>query len=91
MPDAHYFRSQATLYFELARRMSLHVDAEYCRIVAERHAAKAAALEADAASGPPSSAISTANANVVADPCAQSICRNAPRVAGHAHTHHRFY
>ena len=45
MQDAHYFRLQAELYFELARRMSLRQDAEYCRIRAERHMSTAADLE----------------------------------------------
>jgi hypothetical protein len=43
--DAHHFRSQALLYSELAERMSLRGDAEYCRIVAERCRARAAELE----------------------------------------------
>jgi hypothetical protein len=43
--DAHYFRLQADLYFELAGRMSLRQDAEYCRVTAERHALTAADLE----------------------------------------------
>lgn len=45
MQNAHYFRSQAKLYFELARRMSLREDAEYCRVTAERHLSTAAGLE----------------------------------------------
>jgi len=44
--DAHHFRSQAQLYSELAERMSLRGDAEYCRIVAERCLAQAIELEA---------------------------------------------
>jgi hypothetical protein len=43
--DAHHFRSQAELYLELAKRMSLRGDAEYCRILAERCVARAAELE----------------------------------------------
>ena len=46
MLDAHHFRSQAELYFELARRMSLSGDAEYCRVIAERCQARAIELEA---------------------------------------------
>jgi hypothetical protein len=49
MPDADYYRSQAELYFELARRMSVRSDAEYCRATARRYAARAAELEAEAA------------------------------------------
>ena len=45
MLDAHHFRSQALLYSELAERMSLRGDAEYCRIVAERCRARAIELE----------------------------------------------
>jgi hypothetical protein len=43
--DAHHFRSQAQLYRELARWMSLRGDAEYCRIIAERCQARAIELE----------------------------------------------
>jgi hypothetical protein len=43
--DAHCFRVQAELYFELARRMSLAQDAEYCRVTAERHISQAVDLE----------------------------------------------
>jgi hypothetical protein len=43
--NAHYFRSQAELYFELARRMSLRRDAEYYRVTAERHVSTAVDLE----------------------------------------------
>jgi len=43
--DAYHFRSQAVLYFELAERMSLRGDAEYCRIIAARCLARAAELE----------------------------------------------
>jgi hypothetical protein len=45
--DAHHFRSQAQLYFELAERMSLRGDAEYYRIIAERCRARAIELETD--------------------------------------------
>jgi len=44
--DARYFRSQAELYLQLARQMSLRVDAQYCRVCAGRYAARAAELEA---------------------------------------------
>jgi hypothetical protein len=50
MSNVHYFRSQAELYFELARRMSIRADAEYCRVTAERYAAMAAELGAETAS-----------------------------------------
>lgn len=50
MLDAHHFRSQALLYSELAGRMSLRGDAEYCRIIAERCRTRAIELEADSAS-----------------------------------------
>jgi hypothetical protein len=43
--NAHYFRSQAELYFELARRMSLRRDAEYYRVTAERLLSTAVDLE----------------------------------------------
>jgi hypothetical protein len=43
--DAHYFRTQAELYLELSRRMSLHGDAEYFRVLAGRHLAAALVLE----------------------------------------------
>jgi hypothetical protein len=46
MRDAHYFRSQAERYFELARLMSLHVDSEYYSIQAEHCLARASELEA---------------------------------------------
>jgi hypothetical protein len=45
--DAQHFRSQALLYSELAERMSVRGDAEYCRILAERCLARAAELETD--------------------------------------------
>jgi hypothetical protein len=45
--DAHYFRTQAALYFELSRQMSLRGDAEYCRVRAERHLAMAAEREGE--------------------------------------------
>ena len=45
MQDAHYFRVQAELYLELARRMSLAQHAEYCRVTAERHMSQAVDLE----------------------------------------------
>jgi hypothetical protein len=48
--DAHYFRSQAELYFELARWMSLRRDAEYYRITAERFVSTAVDLEKQAES-----------------------------------------
>jgi hypothetical protein len=51
VPDAHYFRSQAELYFELARHMSLRADAEYCRVIAERYTATAAERDDEAADG----------------------------------------
>lgn len=46
MQDAGYFRAQAELYFELARRMSVASDAQYFRGNAERHLASAVELEA---------------------------------------------
>ena len=46
MQDAAYFHSRAELYFELARRMSLHVDSEYFAILAERCHIRAIELEA---------------------------------------------
>lgn len=49
MQDAHYFRSQAELYRELALRMSIDVDAEYCRIQAEHCLARAIELEIESA------------------------------------------
>jgi len=49
MQSAGYFRAQAKLYFELARRMSAPTDAEYFRGNAERHLANAQALEHTAA------------------------------------------
>jgi hypothetical protein len=64
VPDTHYLLSQAELYLELARRMSLRADAEYCRVIAERYAATAAEREAEAASAGSSTEISTASANV---------------------------
>jgi hypothetical protein len=56
--DAHYFRSQAELYFELARRMSLRRDAEYFRVSAERLVSTAVDLEQqpESTSAPSSSA-----------------------------------
>ena len=53
MRDAHYFRSQAERYFELARLMSLHVDSEYYSIQAEHCLARATELEAQAAPASP--------------------------------------
>jgi hypothetical protein len=47
--DARYFRSQAELYLELSRRMSLHGDAEYFRVVAGRHLTAANELEREGA------------------------------------------
>jgi hypothetical protein len=52
MSDAHYLRSQAALYFELARRMSIRSDAEYCRVIAERHLSRAIDLENNPGSMP---------------------------------------
>jgi hypothetical protein len=52
--DAQYFRSQAELYRELARRMSLRGDAEYCRIHAAHCLARAIELETE--SRPPAAA-----------------------------------
>lgn len=46
MQDAGYFRAQAELYFELARRMSVASDAQYFRGNAERYLASAVELEA---------------------------------------------
>jgi hypothetical protein len=46
MQNAGYFRAQAELYFELARRMSVPSDAQYFRGNAERHLANAEELEA---------------------------------------------
>lgn len=45
MQDAAYFYARAELYFELARRMSLHVDSEYFAILAERCHARAIELD----------------------------------------------
>ena len=45
MQNAHHFRSQAELYFELSRRMSLRRDAEYYRVTAERLLSTAVDLE----------------------------------------------
>jgi hypothetical protein len=45
--EAHHFRSQAELYFELARRMSVVADAEYCRVIGERNLSRAIDLEND--------------------------------------------
>jgi hypothetical protein len=50
--DAHYFRTQAELYFELSRRMSVRSDAEYCRVMAERNLSRAIDLENDPDSTP---------------------------------------
>jgi len=47
MRDAHYFRSQAELYRELARCMSVRGDAEYCRIHAAHCLARAIELETE--------------------------------------------
>lgn len=47
MQDAHYFRSQAELYRELALCMSVRTDAEYCRIHAEHCLARAIELETE--------------------------------------------
>lgn len=49
MRDAHYFRSRAEFYFELARRMSVDVDAEYFCIQAEHCLARAIELESESA------------------------------------------
>jgi hypothetical protein len=43
--DAHHFRTQAELYLELSRRMSLRTDAEFCRVRAARNLAAAVELE----------------------------------------------
>jgi hypothetical protein len=51
--DAQYFRTQAQLYFELARRMSARTDAEYCRVTAERYVTAADDLEKHSVSGTP--------------------------------------
>lgn len=59
MRDAHYFRMQAALYSELARRMSVGNDAEYCRVMAERYATAAADLEKHPESATPISATRT--------------------------------
>jgi hypothetical protein len=45
--DAHYFRSQAELYRELALRMSVRSDSEYCRIQAAHCLARAIELETE--------------------------------------------
>ena len=45
MHDAPYFREQAQLYFELARRMSVPSDAEYFRGTAERCLTSAREME----------------------------------------------
>ena len=58
MPDAHYFRVQAELYFELSRQMSLLGDAEYCRVRAERCLATALELEGESARSVSASAAS---------------------------------
>jgi hypothetical protein len=50
--DARYFRTQADLYLELSRRMSLQGDAEYFRVLAARHLAMALELEGDAVHSP---------------------------------------
>jgi hypothetical protein len=52
MHDAAYFREQAELYFELARRMSVPSDAEYFRGTAERHLASAREIESHADRAP---------------------------------------
>jgi len=54
MLDANYFRSQAELNFELARRMSVPGDAEYFRHSAEECLERAAVLEALVPASPPS-------------------------------------
>ena len=48
MQDALYFRSQAALYFELARRMSLAHDAELFRVLGDEYIARAVRFEAGA-------------------------------------------
>jgi hypothetical protein len=53
MQDAAYFRSRAEFYFELARRMSLHVDSEFFAIPAEHCLARATELDAEGQSAPP--------------------------------------
>jgi hypothetical protein len=53
MQDAAYFRSRAEMYFELARRMSLHVDSEFFCIQAEHCLARATELEAEDSSVAP--------------------------------------
>jgi hypothetical protein len=45
VPNAQYFRTQAALYLELSRRMSLKGDAEYFRVLAGQHSAAAAERE----------------------------------------------
>jgi hypothetical protein len=59
VPDAHHFRVQAELYFELSRQMSLLGDAEYCRVRAERCLATAVELEDESACSPSAPAAST--------------------------------
>jgi hypothetical protein len=50
VPDAQYFRSQAELYFSLARRMSLDADAKFFSALAER--CLACAIEVDGKTQP---------------------------------------
>ena len=52
MQDAQYFRSQAEMYFELAQRMSLHVDSEFFCIQAEHCLARASELESESEQQP---------------------------------------
>jgi hypothetical protein len=52
MQDAQYFRSQAEMYFELAQRMSLHVDSEFFCIQAEHCLARATELESESEQQP---------------------------------------
>ena len=52
MQDAQYFRTQAELYFELSRQMSIRSEAEYCRVIAERNLSRAIDLENDPRSTP---------------------------------------
>ena len=46
MQDALYFRSQAAIYFELARRMSLADDADVFRVLGREFIARAEQFEA---------------------------------------------
>lgn len=56
VPDAHYFRSQADLYFELARHMSERGAADSFRVTATEFLTRALELEAQDPSPPSSSA-----------------------------------